>query len=179
MFFRLFFLTGGSSQRITASTFFLLAFKLSKNSRKLPSFHVLRSSRLRVQKYYIFPYLQQLFYLFFEVFRFTLTVSEINSHHFQKIDAGTWFHGKKCGFLGFPKGNFRCTSQRFRSVYARFRRKSARIPRISRRFLADETETALRHSVDYTLYIMREDGLPAGSLPCTPATYMVTEVASY
>ena len=61
-----------------AQTFFLLAFKLSKNSRKLPQFPAPRSSRLRVQKYYIFLYLQQLFCLFFEVFRFTLTVSEIN-----------------------------------------------------------------------------------------------------
>ena len=63
---------------------FMLAFKLSKNSCKLPSFSSPSSVRLRVQKYYIFLYLQQLFSLFFKLFPFALNVSEIRFDFFRQ-----------------------------------------------------------------------------------------------
>ena len=79
----------------------MLAFKLSKNSCKHPSFSTSRSFRLRVQKYYIFPYLQQLFSLFFNAFRFALNVSKIDSSAHGGSDGKRTHQGENGGRNGF------------------------------------------------------------------------------
>ena len=159
---------------------FMLAFKLSKNSCKLPSFSSPSSVRLRVQKYYIFLYLQQLFSLFFKLFPFALNVSKINFTFFAIIAAARRFSGGKRGFRGLPRGRILPFSARFGALPARFWRKSARVSRLPRRSKAVRAGPSTEL---HLIYICVWTGLladvPGGALPRTPAAHMVAEVASY
>ena len=69
-----------------------------------PRFLAPRSFRLRVQKYYIFPYLQQLFSFFFNLSPSALNVSKINFTFFAIIAAERRFFSGKRGSGGPPGG---------------------------------------------------------------------------
>ena len=100
-------------------TFFCWPSSFQRTPANSPRFLAPRSSRLRVQKYHIFPYLQQLFSLFFNLFTFYLNIREINFTLFAKAIARRRFSCGKRGFRGPPRGRYAPSS-------ARFRRKSAR-----------------------------------------------------
>ena len=92
-----------------------------------------RSSRLRVQKYYIFTYLQQLFSLFFEFLCFMLIISEINSPFFQKLSHRSRFFAENAAPEGFPKADFAPVLSEFFTVLARCQTEIAPLPRPHRR----------------------------------------------
>ena len=81
-----------------------------------PRFSAPRSFRLRVQKYYIFPYLQQLFSLFFNIFTFYLNIREINFTLFAKVIVLRRFSCGKRGFRGLFRGRNATFSARFPRV---------------------------------------------------------------
>ena len=81
-------------------TFLCWPSSFQRTLANLSHFSAPRSSRLRVQKYYIFPYLQQLFSLFFKLFPSALSVREINFTYFAIIAAWRRSHGRKRGVGG-------------------------------------------------------------------------------
>ena len=126
---------------------FMLAFKLSKNSCKLPSFSSPSSVRLRVQKYYIFLYLQQLFSLFFKLFPFALNVSEIHFDFFGRHGVFGLNLGEKGRFRPVFKGR----PQGLAEVFCCILMKSARFSRLSRRLPKAENSNpcGLLHATPY------------------------------
>ena len=175
MFHCLFFLTGAPPRGRRALTFFLLAFKLSKNSRKLPAFLTPSSVRLRVQKYYIFDYLQQLFSLFFKLFPFMLSVRKI---HFRFSRVFLARKGVLRSFYGFLRHFY----ARFTLVHAGFPRVPGGNPRAFHKFQSVLRRNGLGSSprpFGITHYYIYIDVLPVGTLPRTPAAYMANEAAPY
>ena len=119
MFFPSLFLTGAPPRGRCALTFLCWPSSFQRTLANLSHFLAPRSFRLRVQKYYIFLYLQQLFSLFFNIFPFALIYSEINFTLFAIIAAARRFFGGKRGSQGFFKGRFPPLSARFRMQSAR------------------------------------------------------------
>ena len=102
MFFPSLFLTGTPPRGWRALTFLCWPSSFQRTPANSPLFHALRSFRLRVQKYYIFPYLQQLFSFFFNLSPSGLNVSKINFTLFAIIAAGRRFFSGKRGSGGPP-----------------------------------------------------------------------------
>ena len=120
MFFLSLFLTGAPPRGRCALTFFCWPSSFQRTLANSPRFSTPRSFRLRVQKYYIFLYLQQLFSLFFKLFPFALNVSKINFTFFAIIAAARRFSGGNRGFRRLPGGRIPPFSARFGALLARF-----------------------------------------------------------
>ena len=121
MFFPSLFLTGAPPRGGSALTFLCWPSSFQRTLANSPRFSAPRSFRLRVQKYYIFHYLQQLFSLFFKLFPFALIVREINFTFFAKTIAWRGFFCGKCGFRGLPRGRFTPFPSRFHAFPAEIR----------------------------------------------------------
>ena len=147
-------------------TFLCWPSSFQRTLANLPHFSAPRSFRLRVQKYYIFPYLQQLFSLFFKLFTFYLNIREINLSFFMIIAAGKRFSCGKCGFRRFPRGRNATFSARFRASPAEIRtRFSASMP-----VSGDPGRTRLGSFSEDTLLYICED-VPAGRACRDAATH--------
>ena len=190
MFFPSLFLTGAPPRGGSALTFLCWPSSFQRTLANSPRFSAPRSFRVRVQKYYIFPYLQQLFSLFFNIFTFYLNIREINFTLFAIIAAARRFFGGNAASGGFPGAG----SCRLPRVSARFRRKSARVSRPQCRYAEarDGLDSGLFRRTPYYIYVrmclpdvsvgcvcrMCLSDVPVGTLPRTPAAYMVAVVAS-
>ena len=159
MFFPSLFLTGAPPRGGSALTFLCWPSSFQRTLANLSHFSAPRSFRLRVQKYYIFPYLQQLFSLFFNLFTFYLNIREINFTLFAIIAAARRFSCGKCGFRGLFRGRNATFSARFRAFLAEIRaRFTAFMP-----FQGGSGRTRLGTFSEGTLlYICVRDGLPGG-----------------
>ena len=135
-------------------TFFCWPSSFQRTPANSPRFLAPRSSRLRVQKYHIFPYLQQLFSLFFKLFPFALSASEIDFTLFAIIAAARRFFGGNCGFRGLSGGRNAPSSARFCALPARFWRKSARVSRPPMQLRGGTGRTRLGTFLKGTLYII-------------------------